>query len=86
MMGSGVRWGTWELKKSDLNPFIYLFIYFFVLTGSLHALYKSSTRMIRGKPYSEDVVRVANESACMFPLLETCVKLKNSKSDCKHLT
>ena len=50
------------------------------------ALHKSSTRMTRGKPYTEEVARVANESASVFPLPESCDKLKNSKSDCKRLT
>ena len=49
-------------------------------------LYKSSTRIIPGRSCAEDVARVASESACVFPLLETCVRLKDSKSDCRCLT
>ena len=42
--------------------------------------------MTRGKPYAEEVTRVANESVCVFPLLETCDALKDSKSNRKCLT
>ena len=50
------------------------------------ALRKSSMRMTRGKPYAEEVARVANESACVFPFLEMCDTSKDSKSNCKCLT
>ena len=49
-------------------------------------LYKSSIRMTWGKLYAEDVVRVAKELACVFPLLGMCNRLKDSNSDCKCLT
>ena len=32
-------------------------------------VYRSSTNTTWGKSYAEDVARVANESACVFPLL-----------------
>ena len=50
------------------------------------SLHKSSTRMTWGKPYAEEVARVARESACMFPLLELCNKLKDLNPDCRCLT
>ena len=53
---------------------------------TLSALHKSSIKMTQGKPYAEEVIRVANESACVFPLLEACDKSKNSKSNYKRLT
>jgi len=42
--------------------------------------------MIQGKPYAEEVARMAKESACIFPLLGICSKLKDSNPDCKCLT
>ena len=50
------------------------------------ALFRCSTRITQGRLPVEEVASVANESAWVFPLLETCDKLKRSKSDCKHLT
>ena len=49
-------------------------------------LHKSLTRMTQGKPYVEEVARVARESACVFPFLRICSKLKDSNLDCKCLT
>ena len=46
----------------------------------------SSIRITRGKPYVEEVARVAKESACVFPLLGICSKLKDSNPDYKYLT
>ena len=50
------------------------------------ALFRCSTRITQGRLPVEEVASVANESAWVFPLLETCDKLKRSKSDCRHLT
>ena len=49
-------------------------IFLFISVG----LHKSSTSMTRGKPRVEEVARVARESACVFPLLGICNKLKDS--------
>ena len=48
-------------------------------------LYKSSIRITQGKLYAEEVASVARESACIFPLLGTCSRLKDSNPDCKCL-
>ena len=50
------------------------------------ALSRCSTRITQGRLPTEEVASMANESAWMFPLLETCDKLKRSKSDYRHLT
>ena len=50
------------------------------------ALSRCSTRINRGRLPAEEVASVANESTWVFPLLETCDKLKRSKSDCRCLT
>ena len=50
------------------------------------ALSRCSTRITRGRLPTEEVASVANEFAWVFPLLETCDKLKRSKSDYKRLT
>ena len=50
------------------------------------SLHKSSIRITRGKLCAEEVASVARESACMFPLLGTCSKLKDSNLDSKCLT
>ena len=57
-------------------------IYLFLLIG----LHKSSTRITRGKPYAKEVARIAKESACVFPLLGICSKLKDLNPDWKCLT
>ena len=49
-------------------------------------LYKSSTRITRGKSYAEEVASIDKESACALPLLGTCNKSKESNFNCKHLT
>ena len=49
-------------------------------------LHKSSTRMTQGKPYAEEVARVARESAYVFPLLGIWNKLKDSNLDYKCLS
>ena len=49
-------------------------------------LHKSSTMITRGKLYAEKVASVAKESPCVFPLLGTCNRLKDSNPDCKCLT
>ena len=49
-------------------------------------LYKSLTRMTRGKLYAEEVASVARESACVFPLLGMCSRLKDLNPDCIYLT
>ena len=54
--------------------------------NTLEGLYKSSTRITRGKPYAKEVASVARESACTFLLLGTCNKTKYSNPDCKRLT
>ena len=54
--------------------------------ANLFALSRCSTRIIRGRLPVEVVASVANESAWVFPLLETCNKLKKLKFDCKRLT
>ena len=57
-------------------------MFLFTLVG----LHRSSTSMTRGKSCVEKVARVARESACVFPLLGICNKLKDSNSNCKCLT
>ena len=54
--------------------------------ATLFALSRCSIRIIRDRPPTKDVASAANESAWVFPLLETCDKLKRSKSDYKRLT
>ena len=49
-------------------------------------LYKSSTRIIRGKSYAEEVASIAKESACALPFMGICSKLKESNFNCRHLT
>ena len=49
-------------------------------------LHKSSTRMTRGNLRVKVVVSVARESACVFPLLGMCNRLKYSNPNCKCLT
>ena len=49
-------------------------------------LHKSSTRMTKGRLWAEKVASVAKDSACVFPLLGLCSKLKESKCDCRCLT
>ena len=49
-------------------------------------LHKSSTRMTRGKLCAKEVTSVARESACVFPLLGMCNRLKDSNPNCKCLT
>ena len=48
-------------------------------------VYKSSTSTTRGKSCAEDVARVANESACVFPLLGTWDKSKTLNYSCMLL-
>ena len=50
------------------------------------ALSRCSTRITRGRLPAEEVASVANESTWLFPLLETCNKLKRLKSDYTRLT
>ena len=49
-------------------------------------LHKFSIRITLGKPYAEEVASVARESACVFSLLGTCSRLKDSNLDSKCLT
>ena len=42
--------------------------------------------MTRGKHCVEEVARVARELACVFLLLGTCYKEKDSNPNCKRLT
>ena len=49
-------------------------------------LHKSSTKMTWGKLRAEEVTSMARESACVFPLLGMCNRLKDSNLDCKCLT
>ena len=49
-------------------------------------LHKSSIRITRGRLCAEEVASVAKESACVFPLLGTCSRLKDSNPNCKCLT
>ena len=50
------------------------------------ALSRCSTKITQGRLPAEEVASVASESAWVFSLLETCDRLKRSKSDCKRLT
>ena len=49
-------------------------------------LHKSSIRITQGRLCAEEVTSVAMESACVFPLLGTCNRVKDSNPDCKCLT
>ena len=49
-------------------------------------LHKSFTRMTRGKLYVKEVASIARESTCVFPLLGTCKRLKDSNPAYKRLT
>ena len=49
-------------------------------------LQKSSIRITWGRFYAEEVASVARESACVFPLLGTCKRVKDSNPDCRCLT
>ena len=49
-------------------------------------LHKSSIRITRGRLCSEEVASMARESACVFPLLGMCSRLKDSNPDYKCLT
>ena len=49
-------------------------------------LYKSSTRITRGKSCTEEVASIAKESACALPFMGISSKLKESNFDCRHLT
>ena len=53
----------------------------FILVG----LYKSSTRMTRGRLWAEEDASVARESACVFPLLGMWCRLNDSNFDCRSL-
>ena len=79
---SSLRNSTMEFIQ--LGPTLIWWIWttpFFTLVG----LHKSLTRITRGKFCIEEVARVAKESACVFPLLGTCNKLKDSNPNCKCL-
>ena len=49
-------------------------------------LYKSSTRITRGKSCTEEVASIAKESACALLFLGICSKSKESNFDRRHLT
>ena len=49
------------------------------------SLHKFSIRITRCKLCTEEVASVARESACVFPLLGTCSRVKDSNPDCKCL-
>ena len=49
-------------------------------------LHKSSIRITRGRLCAEEVASMARESACVFPLLGTCNRVKDSNPNFKCLT
>ena len=50
------------------------------------ALFRCSTRIIRGSFPTEEVASMANEFAWVLPLLEMCDKLNRSKLGQRRLT
>ena len=49
-------------------------------------LCKSSIRITQGKLCTKEVASVVRELACVFPVLGTCKRLKDSNPDCRCLT
>ena len=72
----------WSIQ---LGPTIIWWIWAISLFISV-GLHKSSISITRGKPCVEEVASVARESACVFPLLGICSKLKDLNPDRKFLT
>ena len=80
---SSLRNNTMESIQLGPTLIWWMWITSFFTSVGLH---KFSTRITRGKFCAEEVARVAKESACMFPFLGTCNKLKDSNPNCKCLT
>ena len=69
----------------QLDPTLIWWIWTISLFTSI-GLHKSSTRMTQGKSCAEKVARVARKSACVFPFLGICSKLKDLNPNYKCLT
>ena len=72
------------MESIQLGPALIWLIW--TISPVLASLYKSSTRITRGKSYAEEVASITKESTYALPLLGTCSKSKESNFNCKYLT
>ena len=80
---SCLRYST--IESFQLGPTL---IWWTWTTGPLTSvgLHKSSIRITRGRLCTKEVANVARESACVFPPLGTCKRVKDSNPDYRCLT